>query len=187
MNSETLLDYYISSKNQSDKGTHHNYIQKFYTHHFSDRKNDEINILEIGVRFGWSIKLWREWFTKGEVVGIDTFYTKEAQELLKDLDVNIIIDDAYSEECVNSSSIPNNFFDYIIDDGPHTLESQLNFVKLYLPKLKKGGMLIIEDILEWRNVKNKFEELGKELNLEYEGEYITGSRKSDNAIVVYKK
>ena len=185
MKTQTLLDYYISSKNQSDKGNHHNYIQEVYTHEFTPLKEVETNILEIGVRFGWSIKLWRDWFEKGNVYGIDTLYTKEAQELLEGLDVKIIIDDAYSKECVDS--IPNNHFDYIIDDGPHTLESQLNFVKLYLPKLKKGGKLIIEDILEWKHVEPKFKNLGNEMKLGYEGTYILGSRKSDNAMVVYTK
>jgi hypothetical protein len=142
MENKTLLDYYISSGNQSDKGTHHNYIQEVYTHEFSSRQESETNILEIGVRFGWSIKLWREWFKIGNVYGIDTLYT---------------------------------------------IESQLNFVKLYLPKLKKGGRLIIEDILEWRKVESKFKKLGEDLKLEYEGQYIAGSRKSDNAMVIYTK
>jgi len=37
-------------------------------------------------------------------------------------------------------------FDIIIDDGPHTLESQLKSIELYLPKLKQDGLFIIEDI-----------------------------------------
>ena len=36
--------------------------------------------------------------------------------------------------------------DIVIDDGQHTLESQLECIDLYLPKLNKGGVLIIEDV-----------------------------------------
>jgi hypothetical protein len=37
-------------------------------------------------------------------------------------------------------------FDVIIDDGPHTLESQLFAVKHFLPLLNEGGVFAIEDI-----------------------------------------
>jgi hypothetical protein len=37
-------------------------------------------------------------------------------------------------------------FDVIIDDGPHTLQSQIFAVNSYFPMLKPGGILIIEDI-----------------------------------------
>jgi len=42
----------------------------------------------------------------------------------------------------------------MIDDGPHTLESMIFFIKNYLPLLRKDGVLIIEDIpdMEWTNV-----------------------------------
>jgi hypothetical protein len=36
--------------------------------------------------------------------------------------------------------------DFIIDDGPHTLESQCKFLSLYLPLLAEGGMAVIEDV-----------------------------------------
>jgi len=41
-------------------------------------------------------------------------------------------------------ALPN--FDIIIDDGPHTKESHLEFLDLYVPKLNQGGVLIIEDV-----------------------------------------
>ena len=37
-------------------------------------------------------------------------------------------------------------FDIIIDDGPHTFDSHTACLELYLPKIKKDGMLVIEDI-----------------------------------------
>jgi hypothetical protein len=40
----------------------------------------------------------------------------------------------------------DNHFDYIIDDGPHTLESQIYSVENWIHKVKDGGKLIIEDI-----------------------------------------
>ena len=43
-------------------------------------------------------------------------------------------------------SIKEVDFDIIIDDGPHSLQSQKDALRLYLPKLKPNGILIIEDI-----------------------------------------
>ena len=42
-------------------------------------------------------------------------------------------------------------FDIMIDDGPHTLESMIFFIKNYLPMLKDDGILIIEDVssIDW--------------------------------------
>ena len=37
-------------------------------------------------------------------------------------------------------------FDVVIDDGPHTLASQTAAVRLYAPRLKSGGMLVVEDV-----------------------------------------
>lgn len=185
METKTLLEHYKQSGNNSDKGKQHNYIQKYYSDEFTPRRDEEINILEIGVRFGDSIKLWREWFTKGDVFGIDVSYTQQAQKLLEKLDINIIIDDAYSNECIES--IPNDFFDYIIDDGPHTIESQLKFVESYLPKLKKGGKLIVEDIEEWRRDVPKLKELGEKLQIHCEGDFIPGSDKKDNVLIIYTR
>jgi len=39
----------------------------------------------------------------------------------------------------------------ILDDGPHTLESMKQFIKLYLPLLTLDGVLIIEDVqcIDW--------------------------------------
>ena len=35
----------------------------------------------------------------------------------------------------------------MIDDGPHSLSSQIMFLNLYLDKLDETGVLVIEDIL----------------------------------------
>ena len=35
---------------------------------------------------------------------------------------------------------------FLIDDGPHTLQSMKDFIKLYLPLIKDNGIFVIEDI-----------------------------------------
>jgi hypothetical protein len=40
-------------------------------------------------------------------------------------------------------------FDFMLDDGPHTLESMKEFIKLYSQVMTDDGILIIEDVQEW--------------------------------------
>ena len=49
------------------------------------------------------------------------------------------------------SNLEDIKFDYMLDDGPHTLESMEDFIKLYTPLMSKNGILIIEDIqdIDW--------------------------------------
>ncbi len=45
-------------------------------------------------------------------------------------------------------------FDFILDDGPHTLESMKQFIHLYSKVLTDDGILIIEDVQDpnWFNI-----------------------------------
>ncbi len=64
--------------------------------------------------------------------------------LLEDNRVKVRICDGYSDATL--SEYEDDSFDYIIDDGPHTVESQLVAIDKWLAKVKPGGKLIIEDI-----------------------------------------
>jgi len=39
--------------------------------------------------------------------------------------------------------------DFMLDDGPHTLESMKSFIKLYSQIMTDDGILIIEDVQSW--------------------------------------
>jgi hypothetical protein len=40
-------------------------------------------------------------------------------------------------------------FDFMLDDGPHTLDSMLKFIKLYSQIMADDGILVIEDVQSW--------------------------------------
>ena len=142
----TLSELYYSKPRHTDKGGAHDYINSYYEYEFGDKKHKPINFLEIGVCWGGSIEVWLEWFTNINLYGIDIVN----QLKLDCKDAKIIIEDAYSEK--TASTFENNFFDYIIEDGLHTVEYQTIAIKLWLSKLKKGGKLIIEDISSLESV-----------------------------------
>lgn len=127
----------------TDKTTIHSYIDNFYEEKFLKYKKSKISLLEIGIQGGASLKLWKEYFLNyNTIVGIDISEDNIHSDYKNIPKINYIFGDAYSDDIVNKLSN----FDIIIDDGPHTLESQINCILKYLPKLNNGGIMVIEDV-----------------------------------------
>jgi hypothetical protein len=101
----TFSEFYETSDFKSDKGTTHDYINGYYSNEFTSKRNDKLKILEIGVHEGRSIKLLREWFVNSEINGIDPFGNglpdNIADEIRKMGDINIIEDDAYTQNVLD--------------------------------------------------------------------------------------
>lgn len=142
----------------TDKGTSHSYL-KVYDELLQSKKHTAKNVLEVGIgdfseKNGGSIKLWNDYFTNAVIVGIDILSKDRVlDELLTNDKIILHLEkDAYDEKFVQSVLYKNNHkFDMLLDDGPHTLESMISFIKLYLCLLEEDGIFIIEDIptIEW--------------------------------------
>ena len=65
----------------------------------------------------------------------------------------LIGDSANKNSDVLTKHFENDSFDIIIDDGNHSFEYQLLTLQNFFPKLKKGGIYVIEDV-EDRTIKN---------------------------------
>lgn len=139
----TLLETYHQTKNNTDKEGLHYYISNLYCEKLTPKKNEEINILEIGIFKGDSLKLWDDFFINANIYGMDLGdYTQHTYSNK----VKKYIMNAYEESTINFLKNTNIKFDIIIDDGPHTLESQDYACKNYRQFLKDNGILIIEDV-----------------------------------------
>jgi hypothetical protein len=121
-----------------DKGTNHSYIE-VYEKEMSKTKG--VSLLEIGVQFGHSIKMWQEYFENSWIGGIDITLKYLAFDGLD----NVYLCDGTNEKEVNKS-LKNRKFDYVIDDASHTLNDQTTSFDIFYPKLKKDGKYFIEDI-----------------------------------------
>ena len=131
----------------------HNYIPT-YELLFAKFKNESINFLEIGIYQGGSLKLWRDYFTKANIVGVDIIYTETARNTLSNSNVSVFLSDSRDlNSDVLKNKINNIEFDIIIDDGCHAFDSQYKTLINYFRKLKTGGIYIIEDI-EPRTLNN---------------------------------
>lgn len=129
----------IGAKYDSDKGYLHSYYE-VYDVHFRRLKDTAKNVLEIGTYAGESLLVWKDYFTNANIYGVDNHF--KPKKNVAGINFNLL--DAYSKDSVQKLS---REYDIIIDDGPHTLESQIFFVENYLPLLSRNGIMVIEDIL----------------------------------------
>ena len=130
----------------TDKEHTHSYIENFYEDNFLPYKDKEITLVEIGVADGESVRLWEHYFTSSKIYCLDIDETKHAfaEYVNKRDNIVYIVGDSYNKDVYEL--IPE--CDIFIDDGPHTLESQIQAIEIYLPKVKTGGLFVIEDVQE---------------------------------------
>jgi len=146
MSLEELVD-----NTRTDKNTLHSYLP-LYQKLLIGKKESAKNVLEIGILNGGSIKLWKDFFTNATVHGLDIINIDNVWEKIKFKDrINLYTSfQAYNEENFNTYLVSQNIkFDFMLDDGPHTLESMKQFIKLYSQIMTEDGILIIEDVQSW--------------------------------------
>jgi hypothetical protein len=108
---------------------------KIYSKHISHLKNKKINLLEIGIQYGYGLLAWARYFNKGLIEGLE--YSTEY------VDDYLIIKEKFKESKRINFNFPyfsdkkeswntlyqTNYFDVIIDDGSHSAIVQLNTIK----------------------------------------------------------
>lgn len=137
----------------TDKNTTHSYLD-LYEKLLSPIKEKATSVLEVGIgdfneKNGGSILLWRDYFTNATIHGLDILPKERVfDELLTDERVVLYTEtNAYDPEFVKKTFVDTDMkFDFLLDDGPHTLKSMMDFIKLYSPLMKDDGILIIEDV-----------------------------------------
>lgn len=131
----------------TDKSERHNYSES-YSRLLSKYKDSKTSFLEIGICFGASILLWQKLLPLSHIYGIDVVFCVR-HRALKHIDLkrfDWFIGDAYSKSIKTKLLQKCSKFDIIIDDGPHSIESQLSSISMYLPCLNSNGIFVVEDI-----------------------------------------
>lgn len=142
----------------TDKNTYHSYIE-LYDKLLSKKRDSAKNVLEIGIgdfieKNGGSIVMWKNYFTKAIIHALDILPINRVLDELINNDKVILYTEtnAYDETFFKETFLNKGMkFDFMLDDGPHTLESMKNFIRLYSQVMEDDGILIIEDVqsLEW--------------------------------------
>jgi hypothetical protein len=139
----------ICKKNGTDKGDH--IINKkgetyadIYDKYFTPLRNDDLNILELGVKTGRSIKALREYFPNAKIYGIDV---DPGCKKYHDPDNNTFIEIvSQTDEAGLNSFLKDLKFDIIIDDASHVNKFTITSYNILNKRIKSGGLYIIEDL-----------------------------------------
>ena len=133
----------------------HNYLP-IYQRHFETVRFDVKKVLEIGVEAGTSLRMWEEYFPNADIYGLDI---EEACKAAEKGRIKVIIGDQCSES--DLSKLPDDF-DIIIDDGLHTISSQIFcFDYLFKNKLAERGIYVVEDVIGATKVFDYFNNIAK--------------------------
>jgi len=133
----------ISLNYKSDKGNiYHGYLD-IYEKYFSKHRSNLNNFLEIGLWEGESIRMWREYFPIGNLVGADILDLSHVQLPNTQIKICDQSDRDQLQQLINSTF---DEFDIIIDDGGHWQHQQQITLGFLFPYLKSGGTFVIEDL-----------------------------------------
>ena len=125
----------ILARTDSDKNTAHHY-GVIYDDIFSRfNRADKLNILEIGIQKGGSLKAWREYFPNAKITGVDI--VDNVKEKLDS--INYVFED------INEYRTDETF-DIVIDDGSHWLKDVVHTATYFNQRMNENGVIIIEDV-----------------------------------------
>jgi hypothetical protein len=145
MNSlKDIFKKYSTGSGGGDKGGLHDYLGT-YEKHMGNRNN--ISFVEIGVFRGDSLMMWNEYFIDSQIWGIDVTLDLVTYPELK----NAYVCDARDPDQI-FSLFGDTKFDYILDDGSHWWQHQIQGFNNLYPRLKEGGKYFIEDVLSDENM-----------------------------------
>lgn len=146
----------IGVRNSTDKSsiTHH-YLDT-YEKYFSDYKDKEFTLLEIGCAGGNSLRMWREAYPKAKVFSIDI--NPDCQQH-GDVFIGNQTDTIFLDRVLGEIGIP----DIIISDGSHVGDEEVLTWKHLFPKMKSGSLYILEDTSTFFNThySGEFESNGR--------------------------
>lgn len=127
----------IGIRCNTDKAFFHKYLD-FYEKNLP-KPSFKGRLLEIGVMYGASLEMWREYYPNAEIVGLDI----NDKSHINIPGVFILKRDATKPSDLDDLGM----FDIIIDDGSHMTGDQIISLEiLYNNNLNKTGFYIIEDL-----------------------------------------
>lgn len=133
-----------ASNYDTDKSQHPHYLRS-YEEHLRPLLDQDIRLLELGIYKGGSLLLWRDYFERGLIVGLDLNPVSIADPTGR---IRIYQGMQQDKELLNRIALETapQGFDVIIDDCSHIGElTRISFWHLFDNHLKPGGLYVIED------------------------------------------
>jgi len=148
----TLQQIGESIPGDGDKHKHHfqgtRHLER-YEQYFSEFREEECNILEIGVSAGHSLKVWETYFPNATIYGVDIQPACDRHNTTRTkIKIGSQIDDNFMESIGEEAGN----FKIILDDGSHVGSHIIQTLKTMWKYLEPGGYYIFEDTFVTRTV-----------------------------------
>lgn len=134
----------------TDKSSRYHGYSRYYVDHLGSGRFRRLSLLEIGVggaedprRGGNSLRVWRDYFPRGRIVGAD-LYPKTLRRLGSR--VRVVQCDQSDRASLASLADSLGVIDIIVDDGSHIGEHVWLTLEELFPRLAPGGWYVIEDL-----------------------------------------
>ena len=131
----------------TDKGGSHSYIP-LYEQHLRPLRRKPITLLEIGIGGydqptwgGASLRMWRDYFRRGEIHGVDVY-----RKVIDEPRIHVHKGNQTNTEFLHGLGSDCGPFDVIIDDGSHVARDIRTSFEVLFNYLRPGGWYVVEDM-----------------------------------------
>jgi len=131
----------IAIKMGTDKSSKMHFYTRHYETYFESMRDLPFKLLEIGVQTGASLRMWKQYFPKAEIYGLDYYDCGPFIE-----DRIKIIQGAQRDPKTLEKVMAEGAFDVIIDDGSHKNPDILASFEYLFPRMNPSGLYVIEDM-----------------------------------------
>jgi hypothetical protein len=131
----------------TDKAGNHSYIP-LYERHLRSLRHRRVKLLEIGIGGydiptwgGASLRMWRDYFRRGEIHGVDIYY-----KVIDEPRIHVHQGHQADMEFLHGLGRDCGPFDVIIDDGSHIANDIRVSFEVLFKYLNPGGWYVVEDM-----------------------------------------
>jgi cephalosporin hydroxylase len=117
-------------------------LTETYEPYLQARRDEPLRIVEFGIENGGSLRMWRDYFPRAQIVGVDIVKNKAQWASER---IEVVIGDQKDPK-VLARVVEGGALDVVIDDGSHRAEDQQLTLLQVWPHLAPSGIYIVEDV-----------------------------------------
>lgn len=142
----------LGQKHGTDKwDRHHRFMGESYLHvyerYLEPLRGMRLNLLELGVRNGNSLRMWKEYFPRARIFGVD-FNVQSKQYEEDRIEIMIASQDDEAQLCALADHAGG--FDIVLDDASHINHLTHASFRILFPRLNPHGFYLMEDLgMSW--------------------------------------
>jgi hypothetical protein len=131
------------ARGRTDKSSLAHDFTEIYERFFLPLKSEPLRICEIGIEKGGSLAVWRDYFPRAVIFGVDIADCSEyAEQRVK----TFVADQSKRSQLKSFIEASGGDFDILVDDGGHTMIQQQISLGFLFKHVKPGGLYVVEDV-----------------------------------------